>query len=62
MKRVLLCLRFLALALPTAEFANSIDVSNSGGTLNGSNAVLARAFSKDHPRFQAAIRKSRGMG
>jgi len=41
MKRVLFWFLLLALALPTAAFANSIDFSNLGGTLNGSNAGLS---------------------
>jgi hypothetical protein len=39
MKRIVL-LALLALALPLAAFANSIDTTNSGGTLAGSNAGL----------------------
>lgn len=34
-------LLLLALALPIAAFANSIDFSNSGGTLSGSNSGLS---------------------
>jgi len=41
MKRVLFWFLLLALALPTAAFANSIDFSNLGGTLKGSNAGLS---------------------
>ncbi|MFZ0860881.1 MAG: PEP-CTERM sorting domain-containing protein [Candidatus Sulfotelmatobacter sp.] len=41
MKRILLLAALLALALPTAAFASStIDFTNSGGTLSGSNGVL----------------------
>jgi len=41
MKRILLLAALLALALPTAGFASStIDFTNSGGTLSGSNGVL----------------------
>ena len=40
MKRFLIWSLLLALALPIAAFANSIDFSNSGGTLKGSNAGL----------------------
>ena len=40
MKRVAL-LTLLALALPLAAFANSIDATNSGGTLTGSSAGLS---------------------
>jgi len=39
MKRIVL-LALLALALPLAAFANSIDTTNSGGTLAGSTAGL----------------------
>jgi hypothetical protein len=39
MKRIAL-LAFLALALPLAAFANSIDTTNSGGTLTGSSAGM----------------------
>ena len=39
MKRVAL-LAFLAVALPLAAFANSIDTTNSGGTLTGSTAGM----------------------
>ena len=39
MKRVAL-LAFLAVALPLAAFANSIDTTNSGGTLAGSTAGM----------------------
>jgi hypothetical protein len=39
MKRIAL-LAFLALALPLAAFANSMDTTNSGGTLAGSSAGL----------------------
>src|SRR5215469_1760815 len=41
MKRVLFWFLLLALALPAAAFANSIDFSNLGGRLNGSNAGLS---------------------
>ena len=41
MKHVLFWFLLLALALPTEAFANSIDFSNLGGTLNGSNAGLS---------------------
>jgi hypothetical protein len=40
MKRILWMI-VLALALPLAAFANSVDFTNSGGTLAGSNAGLA---------------------
>jgi len=39
MKKILL-LALLALALPTAIFADSVDYTNSGGTLSGSSAGL----------------------
>jgi len=39
MRRVIL-LTLLAMGLPTAAFANSIDFLNSGGTLSGSSAGL----------------------
>ena len=34
-------LLLLALALPTVAFANSVDFTNSGGTLSGNNAGLS---------------------
>jgi hypothetical protein len=40
MKRIVWMI-VLALALPLAAFANSVDFTNSGGTLAGSNAGLA---------------------
>jgi hypothetical protein len=40
MKRILL-MTLLALALPLAAFAGTVDFSNSGGTLTGSSAGLA---------------------
>ena len=40
MKRILL-LVLLALALPMAAFAGSVDFTNSGGMLNGSNSGLS---------------------
>lgn len=40
MKPILLRLLLLALALPTAAFANSVDFTNDGGTLSGNNAGL----------------------
>jgi len=45
MKRVPL-LTLLALALPLAAFADSIDTTNSGGTLTGSSAGLTLAGSE----------------
>ncbi|PYX60981.1 MAG: hypothetical protein DMG76_00850 [Acidobacteria bacterium] len=45
MKRVAL-LTLLALALPLAAFADSIDTTNSGGTLTGSSAGLTLAGSE----------------
>jgi hypothetical protein len=44
MKRIAL-LALLALALPLAAFATSIDITNSGGTLAGSNAGLTLSSS-----------------
>ena len=41
MKRVLFWFLLLALALPTAALANSIDFTNSGGTLKGGSAGLS---------------------
>ena len=40
MRRVIL-LALLALALPVASFASSVDFTNSGGTLSGSSSGLA---------------------
>src|SRR5947207_15076694 len=41
-KKLMFLLALLALALPTAGFASSsVDFSNSGGTLTGSNSGLA---------------------
>ncbi|HUO16817.1 MAG TPA: PEP-CTERM sorting domain-containing protein [Verrucomicrobiae bacterium] len=41
MKRLLLWVAVLALALPVAAFANSVDFTNSGGTLSGSSSGLS---------------------
>lgn len=41
MKRLLLWVAVLALALPVAAFANSVDFTNSGGTLSGSTSGLS---------------------
>ena len=40
MKRTLLLLALLSLALPLAAFADNVDFSNNGGTLSGSSAGL----------------------
>ena len=40
MKRTLLLLALLSLALPLAAFADNVDLSNNGGTLTGSSAGL----------------------
>jgi hypothetical protein len=45
MKRITL-LALLALALPLAAFANSIDTTNSGGTLAGSTAGMTLSGSQ----------------
>jgi PEP-CTERM motif len=45
MKRIVM-MAILALALPVAAFAGSVDFGNSGGTLSGSNAGLTLAGSE----------------
>jgi hypothetical protein len=40
MKRIMFWLLLLALAVPTAAFASSVDFTNDGGTLSGNNAGL----------------------